>query len=164
MAARVIHFGIDECHRVPLLRRAGYSVKECSSLRLLHTALLHPPFPDVVAFAEREGKEAEIHTAAWVVRSHTDSPIVLFQSEGRPFDASVFSLAIPPFTYPRVWLDNLSGLLERSRALKAESRAIQAEAARLCDEAAFEGGRAALERKRSALLRGFKLPDPFRKL
>ena len=39
MAARVIHFGEDLCHRIPLLRRAGFKPVRCRSLGELRTLL-----------------------------------------------------------------------------------------------------------------------------
>jgi hypothetical protein len=141
MAALLVHIGVDERYRVPVFRRAGYSVKECHTVEALHSTLLQFPNPDVVAVAERE--EIDAREVASVVRSRCASPLVLFQKEHPFLETSKFDLVIPFLTDRRVWLRAIAAEVARSRILCRQAR-------RLCDEAAAVVERSLDEVERAA--------------
>jgi hypothetical protein len=160
MAALLLHFGMDDCYRVPLLRRAGYAVEECHSVRRLHSALIQFPEPDAVAIAEDD--EIEPDEAVSLVRSHCTSPLVLFQAANPTFQTSEFNLVVPSLTDPQEWLNGIASLIaesravrERSRRLREASASLRAEAVAAQDKSRFEYERSRQEVARNVdLIRG----------
>jgi hypothetical protein len=166
MAALLLHFGIDDRYRVPILRRAGYSVEECRSVRRLHSALVRFPEPDAVAIAEND--EIEPGEAVSLVRSHCTSPLVLFQGANPVIETSEFNLVVPPLTEPKEWLFGIALLIAESRAIRDRSRRLREASASLRTEVAearektqLEYERARQELARNAdLMRGIRDKKP----
>ncbi|HUH63021.1 MAG TPA: hypothetical protein VLZ50_08500 [Terracidiphilus sp.] len=153
MAAFLLHFGVDDCLRLPVLRNAGYRVEECPSIRRLKSALLQFPEPDAVAIAENDSIEkVEADKAISLVRAHGPAPLILFQDRKSFLESSEFNLVVPFRTHPRLWLSGLAGLIERGRMIQQRSKRLREEVA-----AAMEVSRR--ERERSAFLR-----DPSRRI
>ncbi len=114
MAARVIHFGPDDCHRRIVLQSAGYSVDECYSLSELRAHLLTGAVFEAVFISEVEGFSPE--DAAALARMHCCGPIVLFRGTNISDADSEFDLVIHALTPPDVWLDEVETLIARRRA------------------------------------------------
>ena len=72
MAARVIYFGSDDCHRVAVLRSAGYEVRESNSLNNLGLDLQRDEQIDAVIVSEDNPETAE--KAVDLVREHKIAP------------------------------------------------------------------------------------------
>jgi hypothetical protein len=157
MAPLLLHFGVDDCYRVPLLRRAGYSVEDCHSLRRLRSALIEFPEPDAVAIAVND--EIEANEAVSLVRWHCTSPLVLFQTAKPFYETSDFNLVVPSFTHPREWLFGIALLIAESRTLRDRSRQMREVSASLRAEvaAAREKTRLECERTRQELARNADL-------
>jgi hypothetical protein len=154
MAALVIHFGNDNCHRISVLRGAGYCVEECLSVPRLRFTLTELPKPDAVAFAEcdeiaeLEGREAD--EAISLIRSSCKAPIILFQSRNRRTEVSAYDLVVPPLTNPRDWLHDVASLIEQSHAARGASEPIRARSV-FHRQVARIIGKSRQDRQRSAL-------------
>ncbi len=123
MAARVIHFGIDDCYRLNVLRRAGYEISECSDTMKLCTALKRDQDAAAVIVNDCEGDlTAE---AIAFARSQSPIPIVLFPNSKRSYDGMEFDLVVPTHTPPEEWLLDLANLIVKSRAIRACSQILQ---------------------------------------
>jgi hypothetical protein len=120
MSPRIIYLGVDDSYRPQVLKRAGYSVVECRSVRHLHSTLIQFPEPAAVAIAG--DSETDACEALSVVRSHCTAPTVLFQGGTHFFRASEFDFVVPPLTAPHQWLNHLASVIEENRALRTRSR------------------------------------------
>jgi hypothetical protein len=110
-SVRLIHFGADDCHRVNVLRSAGYSVDDCRSMRAFREALTAERKPDAVFITEREDDSPG--DAISLTKSHSTAPLVLFRrSHGDMSDGS-FDLVIESLTPPRQWLQEIDELIAR---------------------------------------------------
>lgn len=118
MLAKVIHFGPDYCHRMMVLRSAGYAVEDCESLLQLGTCLSAGASADAVLMSDGEG--VSLREAATVARSHSALPLILFRNTNQPYDEALFDLVVQSLTPPEVWLNDVDALIERAR------RAVQA--------------------------------------
>jgi hypothetical protein len=162
VAASLIHFGIDRCDRIAILKGVGFSISECRSLPGLRSRLIHLPEPDAVAIAEDD--EIEADGAISLVRSASTAPLVLFQSRNQTLQISRFNLVVPPLTAPQAWLDDLTKLIGESRALLNRSRMMRREMTSLRDEVRLAIERLAVERQRSRRLRDrSQFHDPYKK-
>lgn len=159
MAARVVHFGINNCHRIAILKGAGYSVDVCPSIGILQTNLIQFPDPDAVAIAENEGTDCEASSAISLVRSNSAAPLVLFQGQERHFETSSFDLVVSPLTDPRLWLSELEDLIEESRAIRFHCSETRTKSALLLEQARALVEKSRSERQRSRLLLKRVLPD-----
>lgn len=109
MATKIVHFGLDHCNRVAVLKGVGYSVVECDSVAQVHSALLVPPTANAVAITENEGDEP--HKVMSLVRATSTAPLILFQSENPHYSPAHFDLVV---TFPkesRNWLDDIAELI-----------------------------------------------------
>lgn len=77
MAARIVHFGVDSCHRLWVLKNAGYSVDDCQSVVQLRAALQSGTHADAVAFTESERFAPD--EVVEVTRAHSSAPLILFR-------------------------------------------------------------------------------------
>jgi len=114
MTARVIYFGSDDCHRIMVLRSAGYTVEECSSLVQLRASLAAGEPADAVVTSDNDGVSP--HEAAAIVREHLSLPVILFRNTNMAYEDSKFDLVVQCLTPPEVWLSDVDALIERSRA------------------------------------------------
>ncbi len=159
MAARIIHFGADNCHRLWVLKSAGYSIDDCQSVVQLRTVLQSGIDPDAVAITESERFAPE--EAVEVTRSHSSAPLILFRETHNDFMESVFDLVVPVLEPPEAWLTNIATLIAKSQAVRARSEALVRQSMLLRQETAVVRRRARAERERSAQGRPGP-PDPWR--
>jgi hypothetical protein len=113
MVARILYFGRDTCHRLPVLASAGYSIESCDSVEELAAALRAR---DEAAALLMSDKEVDIAgRAIALTRSHSRVPVVVFRdSNGDPAVAPV-DLNVPTLTPPSQWLPEISALIEECR-------------------------------------------------
>ena len=136
VAARVIHVGVDTCHRLPVLENAGYRIRACASISQLRAALESEVPLDAVLISEGDG--AAHQDAVALARSCTAAPIVLFRETQRNYSESAFDLVIPLLDPPRAWLPEIAALIAGRQALCADARALQQESASLRRESAAD--------------------------
>ncbi len=147
MAARVIHFGVDKCQRLNILKRAGYSLDVCSSLVHLRLALNSEIDADVVMMSDDEGSvPAE---AISLTRSESLVPVIFFPSSDRSTESAQFDLVVPTFTPPEDWLLDLALLIVRSRAIRDRSQIMIEQSRKLRQGSEEARARSYKERERS---------------
>lgn len=129
MAAHVLHIGMDDCHRVAVLRSVGYRVEECASLVQLATAL---DGADAVFLTESDGVPVE--KAVSLARQRSAVPVIMFRRTSQGESEQEFDLVIPPLTSPDKWLREVSSLLEWSRTVRDQARVIADQARALRKE------------------------------
>jgi hypothetical protein len=115
MAARVIHFGVDDCHRVTVLQGAGYDVKESLSLDRLRIDLKTERDVDAVFISEDDRSSTE--RAAELVRRHCEATLILFRRTQRELDEKKFDRVYSSLTPPQNWLLGTAELIEMKRAI-----------------------------------------------
>ena len=108
MAAKLIYFGTDTCHRLPVLRRAGYIVENCRSAEQLG-ALLESGEIDAVITTDRDGDVPD-HVVA-LIRAQWPVPVILFRDSNRNCNERRFDLVIAALTSPPRWLQELESLI-----------------------------------------------------
>jgi hypothetical protein len=106
---RLIHFGSDDCHRVNVLRSAGYSVEECRSMRALREALSADRKPDAVFITEREDDSPG--DAISLAKSQSTAPVILFRCSHGNLSDERFDLVIEALTPPQRWLQEIDELI-----------------------------------------------------
>jgi hypothetical protein len=116
MAARIIHFGADNCHRLWVLKSAGYFIDDCQSVVQLRTILQSGIDPDAVAFTESERFAPE--EAVEVARSHSSAPLILFRETHNECAESAFDLVVPVLEPPEAWLNSVAALIARGRPVR----------------------------------------------
>ncbi len=113
MTAKVIHFGPDYCHRMMVLRSAGYTVEDCETLLELDTSLAAGDSADAVLMSDGEGVSAR--EAVAVARSRSTLPLILFRNTNQAYEEGGFDLVVQSLTPPEVWLNEVDALIERAR-------------------------------------------------
>lgn len=113
MPARVVHFGPDDCHRLMVLRSAGYTVEDCRSLLQLRDALADGASPDAVLMSDGDGVSPQ--EAVGIARAHSSNPVILFRSTNMTYEDCRFDLVVPCLTPPEVWLNDVDALIEKRR-------------------------------------------------
>ena len=146
LAARVIHFGADDCHRLMVLRSAGYSVDDCRSMVQLHDRLAKGDATDALLMSDAEGVEP--NEAIALARTHSSAPVILFRSTTLAYQETGVDLIVHSLTPPEVWLPEVDALIERSQAVRARSEALAGHSTQLRRESA-----AAVERSRAEYAR-----------
>jgi len=114
MPAKVIHFGLDDCHRLMVLRSAGYTVDECRSVLQLREMLETGEVPDAVLISDCEGVSPL--EAVTLARTFSPNPLILFRSTNLTYEDGGFDLVVPCLTPPAVWLSEVDAVIEKSRA------------------------------------------------
>jgi hypothetical protein len=123
MATHILHIGTDDCHRAAVLQSAGYDVEEHVSLQQLGAALDEMPGADAVILSESENIAPEV--VVRLVRECSAAPTIYFRrSNRRVVKPEYFDLVIPPLTPPEKWLKQVSTLLERVRAARAQGKSL----------------------------------------
>lgn len=113
---RIIHFGTDDCHRVSVLRSAGYRVEDCRSLHTFGEALTADGELDAVFITEREGDlQGE---AISLAQTRSSAPLVLFRRSHSDLSGGNFDLVIDSLTSPQNWLEEIGQLIARSQSEK----------------------------------------------
>lgn len=151
MADRILHFGSDDCNRVIVLRRAGYSVDACLTLPHLHSAFNGDG--EFAAVVMSEAHELVRRDALTLVRSRSSAPVILFEHTNYCPDEAAFDLVIRNLTPVREWLDSIAATIEFSRALCAQSKVIRERSSALLQEVAATREESNEIRQRSARIR-----------
>lgn len=112
-SARILHFGKDDCHRLSVLRSAGYAVEDCRSLRAFREALEADGKPDAVFITEREDSLQGI--AISLSKSCSLAPLVLFRRRHGDLREEGFDLVVDSLTSPARWLGEVGDLIARRR-------------------------------------------------
>src|SRR6266700_231459 len=120
VAVRVIHFGVDDCHRLKVLRSAGYTVRECSNLLQLQASLLEDGEAEAVFMSEGAGMPPE--AAVLLTRTLSPAPLVLFKGPNGHCNESGFDLVVQTLTPPDAWLEELDALVAQSREIRADAQ------------------------------------------
>jgi hypothetical protein len=103
MAARILHFGLDQCHRIAVLRRAGFYVTEAASLYEVHLLFRSRlPFDAVVVSEDDRTDPREVLE---LVQRKTKVPVLLFRKANREIDRRGFSYVSQPLDSPGHWLN-----------------------------------------------------------
>lgn len=123
MAARVLHFGWDDCYRVLVLRRAGYAVTEAQTLAELDCGLQRDGPVDAVVLSE-DGWPV-IEQAVEIVRRQSVAPLILFRRSHDDIDEGRFDQVYPWFVSPAEWLKRTADLIARSRGLRERSASLR---------------------------------------
>jgi hypothetical protein len=129
MAASVIHFGVDDCHRIKVLEIAGYFVRNCGSLRQLRATLLEENSAAAVFMSEGDGVPPR--AAILIARTHSSAPVVLFKGPCGYCEESEFDLVVPTLTPPEIWLNELNSLVARSKDIRSRSQSLIRQSAEL---------------------------------
>ena len=109
MGSRILHFGVDECLRLPVLVQAGYQVDACAlSIPKLTLALEHGAAIAAIVFSEDRGGRDE---AIALARGYSSVPLVLFENWDAAYDPVQFDLVIPVATPPVEWLDRIAAAI-----------------------------------------------------
>ena len=146
MAARVIHFGNDDCYRLSVLRRAGYEIADCSDVIQFRAALESETEADAIMLNDSEGMVTE-HVIS--LASECPAPTILFSNTARSYQTEEVELVVPALTPPHEWLLDLANLIIRTRTLRACSRLLQEQSQQLRREAAGVCEKSRRERARS---------------
>lgn len=154
MAARIVHFGVDESFRLAILSRAGFKVEDCdSSLSRLATTLRKHRRVNAVVLSECDGQEGSAIEALTLARSECKAPVILFRSASPRSNHTDVDLVIPNLTEPGVWLQAIYAVIARSQRLTEESHAIRHTSRKLVQESADARLKSVATRKRTAYLR-----------
>ena len=121
----IIHFGFDDCHRILVLKNAGYSVKSCNSLSQLRTTLLE--FHQVDAVVLTEGDEFTFEEAAGLIRSNCPAPVILFEAQPAHKGCADVDLSVSGLAGPEIWLEQIRELIQFSRTLPANPKPVQSQ-------------------------------------
>jgi len=146
MGARIVHFGSDTCHRMPVLKSAGYSINDCRSLAQLHYALQICAEADAVVMTEPDRVAPD--SAISIARSSSTAPLILFPGRRLEYKESDFDLVVPALTPPEQWLSDIAALIQRSQAIRAQSQSLVDQSS-LRREAEAARKKSRLERERS---------------
>jgi hypothetical protein len=114
MAAKVIHFGWDDCYRVQVLQRAGFAVTEAKTLAALDFDLQQGELADAVIVAE--GTPHTTEGAADIVRLRTAVPLILFRRSQCDLDERKFDVVYPWCLPPEIWLARTAELITQKPA------------------------------------------------
>jgi hypothetical protein len=126
MAAHVLHIGMDDCHRVAVLRSAGYRVEECYSLLQLATALERTQDAGAVILTESDNISSEQTVA--LARECSAVPVIFFRKSNGGTGEEQFDLVIQPLTAPEKWLQEVGDLLRWGRGVRVNSQTLPDEA------------------------------------
>jgi hypothetical protein len=110
-SVRLIHFGSDDCHRVNVLRSAGYSVDDCRSMRAFQEALTGERKPDAVFITERDDDPSR--DVISLTKAYSAAPLVLFRRSHGDLSDGSFDLVIESLTPPKQWLQEIDELIAR---------------------------------------------------
>jgi hypothetical protein len=124
MAARIIYFGPDTCHRLPILSTAGYTIDNCTSIEQLRAALKTVDQADAVLLTDSGNGVPE---AIDFVASHSALPLILFCDSQSNSPGSGVDLIVPILTPPSLWLAEIETLLDQSHQRLVNPQALQGE-------------------------------------
>jgi hypothetical protein len=122
MAAKIVYFGADTCHRLAVLRRAGYVVENSKALEPLG-AMLQTDEISAVLTTDRDIDVSD--DLLTLVRSRSFLPLILFRDSNRNCDERRFDLVIPALTSPPRWLADLASLVALVQAFPKPPRSTE---------------------------------------
>ena len=125
-AAKVIHFGCDDCYRIKVLRHVGYEVRESDSLDRLRLDLERGNDVDAVIVAGVPPQRAE--QAAVLVRQYSPAPLILFRRSNDELDESRFDRVFSWFSPDTHWLYSTALLVMQSKELRAQAEHLRRDA------------------------------------
>ena len=152
MAARIVHFGVDDSFRLAILSSAGFEVEDCDSSLLQFADALRKS-PDAVVLSEDEGLDCTAQKAATLARSECKAPVVLFRNAGTVHEYPELDLIIPTLTEPSIWLQAIHAVILRARKVQIESKLMQQKSASLTQQSTNARKRFQATRQRRAQLR-----------
>jgi hypothetical protein len=147
MAARIIHFGPDDCHRLMVLRSAGYAVDGCVSLAQLRRLLLGGAEAEAVLLSD--GPAVELEEATSLTRKCSSAPVVLFSGTNRNYEGMSFDLVVHSLTPPEAWLRGVDKVIGERGLLAKRLSAFSRKSTQLLEESARAVNKSRLERLRS---------------
>lgn len=113
IAARVLHFGTDDCNRLLVLRSVGYSVDLCPTVEEFHSLMQKRTGADaILVTGVPVGERRQVVT---LTRERSHAPLVLFNTSYDYADEGKFDLVIPPLTRPEEWLRKIAATIEIKR-------------------------------------------------
>jgi hypothetical protein len=151
VAARVLHFGWDDCYRAQVLKHAGYLVTKEETLESLSRDLQEGE--DVAAVVVSESNPGETEEAADVVRRHSKAPVILFRRSPAEIDESKFDQVFLGFVAPELWLSKTAEVIAQSLGLRERSARLRREAEAACQETQRQRARLQMEQARNKPLR-----------
>jgi hypothetical protein len=150
MGVRIIHYGVDDCHRVPVMQFAGYVIAECqSSIAQLRAALQSTQDAGAVVMTGIEDLSPQ--RAVSIARSRTTAPLVLFPQGTSSIFEPEFDLVVPALTPPEQWLSEMAELIDRTLDIRFRCQALRAHSALLREETATAIKKSRQERMRSRM-------------
>lgn len=78
MAARVLCFGVDDCHRSLVLSQVGYEVERCRSVIEFHALICERA--DAEAVLVTQGPGTDRRHVVTLTRKHAHARLVLFNN------------------------------------------------------------------------------------
>jgi hypothetical protein len=156
MAARVIHFGPDDCHRLMVLQSAGYVVEDCLSLGQLRASLAGD---EACAVLLSDGDGVAPEEALALARDCSSAPVVLFCGTNRDYEDAAFDLIVHSLTRPEVWLCEVDALIAKRRVPDGRLTAFSTKSGRLLNSA-LVSNMSRSEQMRSAHERGLNAGPP----
>jgi CheY-like chemotaxis protein len=104
----IIHFGNDDCHRVMVLRNAGYTVHECMSAGQLARSFELGTSADMLCISE--GLEP-LPSEVFAAKAHCHVPVIYFRTSTGTYSDFKFDFEIEPLTPPNRWLSDIQKTL-----------------------------------------------------
>lgn len=122
--ATILHVGEDFCRRIPVLERAGFSVRETKgSISAIERAFSDGDIFSAVTF---HCDLVELPVAmVKTTRAHSTAPCILFANPALQLEETEFDLVIPALTPPGLWLKRLRDLIEASLRLHEQARQLR---------------------------------------
>jgi hypothetical protein len=147
-SATLIHFGSDDCLRIPVLRRAGYEVRMPLSLDSLRLDLQDDDDVDaiIVSGAEPACAKRAIH----LVRRRSSAPLILFRRPDAAIEEGGFDRVFSPSMTEPQWLFEMAVVVMQHRELRAQSDRLRAEIMTLREDLLRLRAQLKLERLRNA--------------
>lgn len=156
MAATLIHFGCDDCHRVAVLKSAGYDIHEPKTLDELGILLLQDQHVAAVIISEEDSRSAE--QAATVARERTNVPVILFRRSGTDLNEHLFDRVYASFLQPDEWLAETAELIELNRISCERLKAVGEHSEHLKREVQSAKGQSRWQRARGRIQAGRSKP------
>jgi hypothetical protein len=145
-AAKVIHFGCDDCYRINVLRHVGYEVRESDSLERLQRDLERDEDLDAVIIAGVAPRCAE--QAAVLVRQHSGAPLILFRRPDDALDESRFDRVFSWFSPDTHWLYSTAVLVMQSKELRTQSERLTRDSRAVVEQSRRQRARSAELRRK----------------
>jgi hypothetical protein len=134
MAATLVYYGLDTCHRMAVLSQAGYSIENSNSLGDLDQTLGSCSQATAVLMTDHDGLLPQ--DAIALARSRSTALLILFRDSNLACADSSFDLVIPSLTPPEQWLTHIADLIDQSHH-HSDSQPLPTKAGTSRQQAAF---------------------------